>query len=1296
MLLSVSPIILAWKMINCKTISAGQASSYYKIDDYYLERAAVPARVVGEAVEALGLSNEFSSEEFNAALAGKFENSELEKAGTSTSLKRAAFDIVASAPKSLTIAALVDKDQVAIDAHAIGVAAMVSAAQEMVRARVTADKSTEAVSAKCAIYQFDHTTARQVDGELPDPDLHTHCVMLASVVVKGADGVERIYKLSNEEFFKDGAQHYLDSAYKQASADHLRKNGKKLRLTKYGWELDNILQEEIDVLSKRKNSIDEKLEKKGTSRESSSGGQRQAAALDNRNSKREFARKEMHESWQQQIKEVRNANLTGDNNGRERSNTLPLLPRIDTRQIVRRQLANAADALSRILIASRTPAPAGNGLRILSSVNVVHHAKNAAMLLLQNAHDRLDNRGADPDHKLRRLGRRDPAISNRAIPLTADDAVNLAIKHYSTREVAVKSRYVLANFAISVGEFEINADEINKAIDRAVAKGRLIEGRGAALVFPQALDDERSITDSYTTSINTVKAAGTLEQSRAAIAKMEADITARLVEKKAAELGRDLYANEIEKLAVKLNDKQVATVDKIVTSTDRVNVINGDAGTGKSTAMEAAKNALEAAGFKVLGLGPSAQAVKSLEEAGLSTKTSQHAVQNARYWSKVDSKTVIILDEAGLLDVESLRIIQERAKEKGARISFTGDYKQYGSVNRGTALKHMAADAHAAGKLVNLDDMQRGRNEFMRDLHFQARDKPADALTTLFKNKMVTAVEDDQERLQVIAEAYQSMAPDDRKSGLVLTGTNADRIAINAAVRERMTLANDAISIKSIEVQDATREQAMMLANYEAGQAIRFNSSYKDWKAGTVLHVVQKTPDSLILRDADGKQTTLHPSVFESANISISDIEAIQIASGDRVRLTANNKDDGYINGDRGTVESTADGKIAIRLDRTGKLIQLATDGASLPIRYAYAQTGHSAQGATAKMAAGEGDKAIENKAANVILALNSGDATVDAKSFYTNITRAADKVRVITNAATAREIAKIKESISRVKDKDSARELVGEKINLTPEQLREQAKREQQAQAKQTAYLSPSQGADAWQSLDIDFTSKKTIIASLQQAREQYGQRLYLHANNKTSLTIAKLVGRHGIDIKFDDRQLNRIAADAAKEAAQVQAERDGTAQVTQAANQQQQPAQQPVSKTAATASLADAWHASSGAIKDRVGAKPPRKPAIQPKQPDQPEVQEVPEIQVIHLTEQDIDLVARAEKSAQGLQSGTASEQAVAVDAFRKQLEALNLLAHSKSVSEERRVALALEHERLTQLAPGVVKRAEKGVEK
>jgi hypothetical protein len=133
---------------------------------------------------------------------------------------------------------------------------------------------------------------------------------------------------------------------------------------------------------------------------------------------------------------------------------------------------------------------------------------------------------------------------------------------------------------------------------------------------------------------------------------------------------------------------QVAAIDAVCSSGREVDVVIGVAGAGKTTALDTARDALETAGYRVLGTSTSGQAARTLNtEAGIASRTLTSLLWRLDHQAEVlDQRTVVVLDEAAMTaDADLLRLCVgiERA---GAKLVLVGDQRQLSAIGPGGAI----------------------------------------------------------------------------------------------------------------------------------------------------------------------------------------------------------------------------------------------------------------------------------------------------------------------------------------------------------------------------------------------------------------------------------------------------------------------------------------------------------------------------------------------------------------------------------------------------------------------------------
>ncbi len=117
--------------------------------------------------------------------------------------------------------------------------------------------------------------------------------------------------------------------------------------------------------------------------------------------------------------------------------------------------------------------------------------------------------------------------------------------------------------------------------------------------------------------------------------------------------------------------------------------IVGRAGTGKSYLMNAARHLFETQGFSVIGMCISGVAAKGLQkDSGIKSKTIAHYRKLISHDAlKLDSKSVVVMDEAGMTDLHDMAIILRHVKESGARLVLVGDHAQLQPIGIGAPFR---------------------------------------------------------------------------------------------------------------------------------------------------------------------------------------------------------------------------------------------------------------------------------------------------------------------------------------------------------------------------------------------------------------------------------------------------------------------------------------------------------------------------------------------------------------------------------------------------------------------------------
>lgn len=169
---------------------------------------------------------------------------------------RAGWDATFSAPKSVSLTALVGGDERIREAHRESVRTALNELERYTQARIGNIHAPETTGRFIAA-TFEHDTARPVDGYAA-PQLHSHAVVFN--VTQCENGQTRA--LQERSLFQ--SQHYATSVYRSELAIRLQRLGYEIEIGKYGQpEIKGYTQEYLEASSPRREQIKEHLQEIG-------------------------------------------------------------------------------------------------------------------------------------------------------------------------------------------------------------------------------------------------------------------------------------------------------------------------------------------------------------------------------------------------------------------------------------------------------------------------------------------------------------------------------------------------------------------------------------------------------------------------------------------------------------------------------------------------------------------------------------------------------------------------------------------------------------------------------------------------------------------------------------------------------------------------------------------------------------------------------------------------------------------------------------------------------------------------
>jgi conjugative relaxase-like TrwC/TraI family protein len=244
-----------------------------------------------------------------------------------------------------------------------------------------------------------------------------------------------------------------------------------------------------------------------------------------------------------------------------------------------------------------------------------------------------------------------------------------------------------------------------------------------------------------------------------------------------------------------LGPDQAHAIRVVTSEGDRIAVMVGRAGTGKTHTLGTLRCVYEGAGWDVIGLAPSARAARELQDgAGIdSTTIARHLVEQRI----ITATTVVVIDEAAMAGTRDVAAVIDQATIVGAKVVLVGDHHQLPEVSAGGAFR--AALDTLRDRVVELTINRRQKHEWEQAALDQLRngDVPTAFAAYLEHGRVVIADEPDDLHALVLGDWNATRTTG---STLLLAGTRAEARVLNRYARDILA-ANGELDIdRQIEI----------------------------------------------------------------------------------------------------------------------------------------------------------------------------------------------------------------------------------------------------------------------------------------------------------------------------------------------------------------------------------------------------------------------------------------------------------------------------------------------------------------
>lgn len=305
---------------------------------------------------------------------------------------------------------------------------------------------------------------------------------------------------------------------------------------------------------------------------------------------------------------------------------------------------------------------------------------------------------------------------------------------------------------------------------------------------------------------------------------------------------------------------QKAMVTSLTNSGLGVEVVVGKAGAGKTFALDAAREAWELSGYRVIGCSLSARAAQELQVgSGIQSYTIASLLQDLDNPNgALQRDTVIVVDEAGMVGTRSVDRLLEHAQRAGAKVVLVGDDRQLPEIEAGGAFRGIKNRLPA----IELSEVRRQPFGWERDALDLLREGRAEQAIAEYtqRGRVHVASSADETRARLIADWWATR--DDPVPGVMIAARRSDVADLNARARH-LLLADGRIGSDELEVSGqrfSVGDRVMTLKN--ARRLGVFNGTR------AIVESVDQDNVSVTVRLDDDRQVSLPKAYVEAGYLT--------------------------------------------------------------------------------------------------------------------------------------------------------------------------------------------------------------------------------------------------------------------------------------------------------------------------------------------------------------------------------------------------------------------------------------------
>ena len=312
--------------------------------------------------------------------------------------------------------------------------------------------------------------------------------------------------------------------------------------------------------------------------------------------------------------------------------------------------------------------------QVRSSANVQTRQSKEKLPHIDVLYDRWKHDAKEHGFDFGMISTRTAPPSKREIASRYRIAVKQSLQELTASESHFTGRDLLRLVAERMQDIGISPNELNAKVEQTLSRSKSIlhlSGQGFERIF-------------------TTKEIWKLEE------KLLADADKQI--RRSGATVSNWHLKKTLKERPSISKEQAEAVKALTQSKGSLRLLQGVAGAGKTYTLDAVRDAFERQGYNVIGGAISGLAKETLaKEAEIKSRTvasylcqldNAKKLFRARRPSPFSSKTVLILDEASMIDLRSMQKLMRAAQQAKATVVLVGDNKQLQSIGPGGPFRY--------------------------------------------------------------------------------------------------------------------------------------------------------------------------------------------------------------------------------------------------------------------------------------------------------------------------------------------------------------------------------------------------------------------------------------------------------------------------------------------------------------------------------------------------------------------------------------------------------------------------------